>query len=169
MGVQSSLLSRRPLIFLKRYFFIGDFVMKVYCTVLLLILSIGFCLPVYAQTSIPSSSMGKFQDIGDEDFVFLDFDSIPEDFDAGIFFDEDMPDAISQSCYSPYAFTVVGGYHFAYWFFYRPPSYNAYMAGFPIYAQPYGSTGILVQKRDICLICGCNPVCALVWTYICSK
>jgi len=73
------------------------------------------------------------------------------------------------NCYHPYGLSIVGSLHFVYWFSYRPPSYNAYMAWIPIYAQPYGSNGILVQKRDICWICGCNPLCALLWTWICAK
>ena len=72
-------------------------------------------------------------------------------------------------CYHPYGFSIVGSFHFVYWFSYRPPSYDAYMAWIPIYAEPYGANGILVQKRDICWICGCNPVCVLIWTWICAK
>ncbi|MFA6553304.1 MAG: hypothetical protein WCT27_02665 [Patescibacteria group bacterium] len=72
-------------------------------------------------------------------------------------------------CYHPYGLSIVGTFHFVYWFSYRPSSYNAYMSWIPIYAQPYGPNGILVQKRDICWICGCNPVCALLWTWICAK
>lgn len=71
--------------------------------------------------------------------------------------------------YHPYGFSIVGSFHFVYWFSTRPPSYNAYMAWIPIYAQPYGSNGILVQKRDICWICGCNPLSALLWTWIREK
>jgi len=77
--------------------------------------------------------------------------------------------SVSGACYHPYGLSIVGSLHFVYWFSYRPPSYNAYMAWIPIYAQPYGSNGILVQKRDICLICGCNPLCTLLWTWICAK
>jgi len=80
----------------------------------------------------------------------------------------DIP-VTSGDCYHPYGFSIVGWTHFVYWFSYRPPSYDAFMAWFPIYAQPYGSNGILVQKRDMCLICGCNPICVLIWTRICAK
>ena len=73
------------------------------------------------------------------------------------------------SCYHAYGFSIVGGLHFVYWFHYRPPSYDAFMAWIPIYAQPYDKNGILVQKRDICWICGCNPVCAMLWTWVCAK
>jgi hypothetical protein len=73
------------------------------------------------------------------------------------------------NCYHAYGFSIVGSLHFVYWFHYRPPSYDAYMAWIKIYAQPYGSNGILVQKRDICWICGCNPFCALLWTWVCAK
>jgi len=81
---------------------------------------------------------------------------------------EDIPVTMGN-CYHPYGFSIVGGFHFAYWFSYRPSSYDAYMAWIPIYAQPYGSNGILVQKRDMCWICGCNPICVLIWTWICAK
>jgi hypothetical protein len=84
------------------------------------------------------------------------------------------PKSISESaalgdCPHANGFSIVGSLHFVYWFPHRPASYNAYMAWIPIYAQPYGANGILVQKRDICWICGCNPVCALLWTWICAK
>jgi len=82
---------------------------------------------------------------------------------------KNIAEKVSGDCYHPYGLSIVGGFHFVYWFSYRPPSYNAYMAWIPIYAQPYGSNGILVQKRDICWICNCNPWCALLWTWICAK
>lgn len=83
--------------------------------------------------------------------------------------DSNEEEFVAQACYFPYSFSIVNSSHFVYWFSYRPASYNAYMAGIPIYAQPYGSNGILVQKRDICWLCNCNPWCALLWTYICAK
>lgn len=73
------------------------------------------------------------------------------------------------SCYNSYGFSIVGTFHFVYWFSYRPPSYDAYMFLNKIYAQPYGSNGILVQKRDICLNCACNPFCAIFGARVCAK
>ncbi len=79
-----------------------------------------------------------------------------------------ISDVALGSCYRPYGFSIVN-WHFVYWFHYRPSSYDAYMAWVKIYAQPYGSNGILVQKRDICWICSCNPWCAQLWLRICAK
>lgn len=73
------------------------------------------------------------------------------------------------SCYYSYGFSIVGTFHFVYWFSYRPPSYDAYMFLNKIYAQPYGSNGILVQKRDICSNCACNPFCAIFGARVCAK
>ncbi len=73
------------------------------------------------------------------------------------------------SCYYSYGFSIVGTFHFVYWLSYRPPSYDAYMFLNKIYAQPYGSNGILVQKRDICSNCACNPFCAIFGARVCAK
>lgn len=82
---------------------------------------------------------------------------------------EMLAQAAQGSCYWANGFSLVGLFHLVYWLPYRPPSYDAYMYGFKIRADPYGTYGVLVQKRDLLWICGFNPICGLIGTHVCAK
>lgn len=96
----------------------------------------------------------------------------PEEYyidDAGLHWDEpEFDQSSTKGCYGSYGFSMVG-YHFVYWMYYRPPSYDTYIAWSKVWANPYGSNGVLVQKRDMCWICGCSPWCVKYWIKVCSK
>lgn len=83
---------------------------------------------------------------------------------------EDAPgEAPETMCYTPYRVTIEGWLHFAYWLTYRPNPYIVNVNGHPVGADPIGANGVLIQKRDICAYCGCNPLGCMPTIKVCGR